>query len=72
MTEHAPAATVETLVYRDRLGLLRVRARWTNPFDGRQMEADEGGVYDNIDAFTVNTIAPLLRRTLRGHPAALG
>jgi len=64
MTETEPAVAVETLVYRDRLGKLRFRARWTRPSDGKQMEADEGGVYTDVDDFTNGTIGPLLRRIM--------
>jgi hypothetical protein len=58
---------VETLVYRDRLGQLRIRARWTRSSDGKQMEVDEGGVYTDVDAFTIGTIFPLLQRIMGRH-----
>ncbi len=61
---HVPVA-IETLIYRDRLGRLRVRARWTRPADSKQMEADEGGVYTDVDDFMAVTVAPLVRRTMR-------
>lgn len=59
-------ATVEMLLYRDRSGRLRVRARWTRFEDSKPMEIDEGGVYDGVDDFAVGTLIPLLRRTFHG------
>lgn len=59
-----PAIALETLIYRDRDGYLWVRARWGRVSDGKQLEAHEGGVYTDVDAFVRATVTPLMHRTM--------